>query len=178
MERYAIEFGNYKGKFKLYANYSKRQVSQILNVDYNMSFKQRGIIYPDSAGISYFFVSIEKDKLKEEKNNYKNKFISPNILQWESENRTQIDNKNGIKLLKTKKTHIFIRKTEEEAFSNEREVIDIEVLKDGAWIEIAGSHLHGKIFIDALDINYTQEYCTGCCGIGLSRIANLLFAIE
>ena len=114
LERYAIEFGNYKGKFKLYANYSKRQVSQILNVDYNMSFKQRGIIYPDSAGISYFFVSIEKDKLKEEKNNYKNKFISPNILQWESENRTQIDNKNGIKLLKTKKTHIFIRKTEEE----------------------------------------------------------------
>ena len=68
------------------------------------------------------------------------------------------------------------KKVDEEAFSNEREVIDIEVLKNNEWIEIVGSHLHGNIFVDALNIKNNEAYCTGCCGIGLSRIVNLLFS--
>ncbi len=48
---------------------------------------------------------------------------------------------------------------------------------DGCWVEVVGSHLHGRLLLDGLGGGASEGYVTGCCGIGLSRIANLLTGI-
>ena len=68
----------------------------------------------DEDGTTYVFVGIKKDKEKEEKTNYKDKFISSSIFQWEAENNTTYDNSIGRKLLSTKIVHVFVRKMDEE----------------------------------------------------------------
>lgn len=70
-------------------------------------------------------------------------------------------------------TRLVVRK-EEMALTNEVLVKDIEVLdKDGEWIEAVGAHLHGRLMLDGLGAEVGSDFVTGCCGIGLSRIANL-----
>lgn len=68
-----------------------------------------------------------------------------------------------------------VQKQDEKKTSSELCVIDIEALDEGNWIEIVGCHLHGDIFLNALDIYQNKQFHTGCIGIGLSRIANILF---
>ena len=59
-------------------------------------------------------MGLKKDKDKQERTNYKDRFISSKIFQWESENNTTVDNSIGKKLLNTKVVHLFIRKMDEE----------------------------------------------------------------
>lgn len=70
---------------------------------------------------------------------------------------------------------VIIRKNEEEIQTKEKFVYDIicEHPKYGE-IELVGSHLHGELFIKKLNINLPEKYYTGCCGIGISRIVNIL----
>lgn len=111
LSRYEIEFGNYEGKFKLYANYYKSQIMNVLLENSTMFMKGTKF---DEDGTTYVFVGIKKDKEKEEKTNYKDKFISPSVFQWEAENNTTYDNSIGRKLLSTKIVHVFVRKIDEE----------------------------------------------------------------
>jgi len=56
-------------------------------------------------------------------------------------------------------------------------VKDLEGLdNDGRWIEIAGGHLHDRLLLDGLDIGVPPSFVTGCCGIGMSRITNLVLS--
>ena len=114
LSRLDIEFGDYIEKYKLYGNYYKEQIALAMNKEFTMDFRITGILYPNDQGESYFFVGLKKDKAKEEKNNYHDKFISKELFMWESQNDTTITNTKGIKLLKTKKVHLFIRKMDEE----------------------------------------------------------------
>lgn len=70
---------------------------------------------------------------------------------------------------------VIIRKKDEELQTKEKLVYDIicEHPKYGE-IELVGSHLHGDLFIKKLNINLPENYYTGCCGIGISRITNML----
>ena len=111
IKRYDSEFGEYSGIFKLYGNYYKEQIMRVLCLD-NLMF-MKGTKF-DSDGITYLFVGLKKDKEKQEKTNYKDKFISPSIFQWESENNTTVDNSVGKKLLNTKVCHLFVRKMDDE----------------------------------------------------------------
>lgn len=71
-------------------------------------------------------------------------------------------------------TRISIKEDEEEK-SGEVKVRDIEVFVDGfGWIEVVGMHQHGNLFIEKLGIPVTNSYYTGCCGIGTSRLTNIL----
>lgn len=46
--------------------------------------------------------------------NYKDKFISSSVFQWESKNNTTVDNVEGRKLIATKRVYLFVRKMKTE----------------------------------------------------------------
>ena len=123
--RYNREFGDYEGLFKLYRNYYKEQASRIMLKN---GLLQKGTYYEDN--IAYIFAGIKKDE--EGKLNYRDKFISDNIFQWESIADVSESEKQHLRT--SKKVHLFIRKMESEdtvtlpytyfglgTFTNERE---------------------------------------------------------
>lgn len=111
LSRYDIEFGEYEGDFKLYGNYYKDQIMRIQLEEALMFMKGTKF---NQNGETIVFVGLKKDKDKLEKTNYKDKFISSSTFQWESENNTTETSATGIKLLNTKKVHLFIRKMDDE----------------------------------------------------------------
>lgn len=111
LSRYDIEFGDYDGEFKIYGNYYKEQIMRV-QLEEALMFMKGTKFNPN--GDTIIFVGLKKDKAKEEKINYKDKFISPSIFQWESENNTTIDNSIGKKIINTKKIHLFVRKMDDE----------------------------------------------------------------
>ena len=114
INRYEIEFGDFKGKYKLYANYLKEQTMTSINRKYTMDILLKGTYFDTLTGDTYVYVGLKKDKAKQERTDYKDKFISPSILQWESENNVTIDNSIGIKLKNTKNVYVFVRKMDNE----------------------------------------------------------------
>lgn len=123
--RYNREFGDYEGLFKLYRNYYKEQASRIMLKN---GLLQKGTYYEND--IAYIFAGIKKDE--EGKLNYRDKFISDNIFQWES--IADVSESEKQQLRTSKKVHLFIRKMEIEdtvtlpytyfglgTFTNERE---------------------------------------------------------
>lgn len=113
IRRYEIEFGDYEGLYKLYANYTKEQSLMIINQKNSMNINLKGTYFDKNNNV-YIWVGLKKDKTKEIRKNYKDKFISPDILQWESENNTTRENSIGKKLLSCKKVYIFVRKMDSE----------------------------------------------------------------
>lgn len=111
--RYEIEFGDFEGKYKLYSNYSKEQSVTSINKNFTMDVKLNGI-YSITDKELCLYVGLKKDKSKRERVNYKDKFISPEIFQWESANDTTVNNAKGLKLLNAKSVHLFVRKVDEE----------------------------------------------------------------
>ena len=108
--RYETEFGDFKGYYKLYANYYSEQITMIL---LNDGVLQRGTYFDKiEANDAFFFVGLKKDD--EGKLNYKDKFLSPTVFQWESKKDTTTENAEGKKLLSTKVVHLFIRKMNSE----------------------------------------------------------------
>lgn len=114
INRYEIEFGDFEGKYKLYANYSKEQTMTSINKKYTMDILLKGTYFDTEAGDTYVYVGLKKDKAKQERTDYKDKFISPSIFQWESENNVTVDNSIGLKLRNTKKIYVFVRKMDDE----------------------------------------------------------------
>ena len=111
LTRCLVEFGEFEEKFKLYGNYYKEQIMKELLETSSMYMK--GTKFSDDR-TTYCFVGLKKDKQKQERTNYKDKFISKDIFQWESENNTTKTNSTGLKILNTKIVHLFIRKMDEE----------------------------------------------------------------
>ncbi len=62
----------------------------------------------------FLFVNLEKDQDIKESINYKNKFISLKLFQWQSKNSTSQDSDEGLRLTKNKEAkynlHLFVRK--------------------------------------------------------------------
>lgn len=114
MNRYEMEFGDFVGKYKLYANYTKEQTMTSINRKYSMDIQLKGTYFDTNTKETYVYVGLKKDKAKKERTDYKDKFLSPVLFQWESENNTTIDNAVGVKILNTKKVHLFVRKMDSE----------------------------------------------------------------
>lgn len=109
--KYDIDFGEFEGQFKLMSNYYKEQIMRVL-LENGLMF-MKGTKF-DENDITYVFVGLKKDTNKEEKLNYKDKFISNTVFQWEAENNTQMKNTAGKKLMNTKTVHLFVRKMDEQ----------------------------------------------------------------
>ena len=113
LTQYETSFGDFKGTYKLYENYTKDQVAMILLKNGSMDLRVIGTYYdPNSPGDTYVSVGLKKDETG--KLNYKDKFLSPSLFQWESKNNTTVDNAEGKKLINTKKVYLFVRKVESE----------------------------------------------------------------
>ena len=162
LTRYEIEFGDYDGIFKKYSNYYKEQIMRILCQE-NLMF-MKGTKF--DKNVAYVFVGLKKDKTKLERTNYKDKFLSSKIFQWESENNTTINNSTGKKLMNTEVVHLFVRKMDDEdgitlpftyfgtgRFSNVRESF-VEVLSSDKMT----SNTPTLLFDIILDKEVPKEY--------------------
>lgn len=112
LTRYDIEFGDFVGQFKLYANYQKDKI--MLELDGKQFAFMLGTKYDLTTNTTYVFVGLKKDLVAKGNFAYKDKFISPNVFQRESVNNTTLTNKEGQKLLNTKVVHLFVRKMDDE----------------------------------------------------------------
>mgnify|MGYP004691459583 FL=1 len=112
LERYENEFGDFEGPFKMYGNYQKDKI--MIEIDGKQYSYMQGTKYDTKNKITYVFVGLEKDKVAKGNFDYKDKFLSPSIFQWESVNNTTKDNAEGKKLLATKIVHLFVRKVDDE----------------------------------------------------------------
>ena len=112
LERYENEFGDFEGPFKMCGNYQKDKI--MMEIDGKQYSYMQGTKYDTKNKITYVFVGLEKDKVAKGNFDYKDKFLSPSIFQWESVNKTTKDNAEGKKLLATKTVHLFVRKVDEE----------------------------------------------------------------
>ncbi len=160
LTRWSIEFGEFKGKYKLYGNYYKEQVAMVMLKEGTMDLKVIGTYYdPNNPGDTYVFVGLKKDE--EGKLNYKDKFLSPHLFQWESKNNTTVGNAEGKKLIATKRVYLFVRKVEREdgvvlpftyfgtgVFQNQRE----------SFTEENGKKYPTLLFDIALDTSVPKDY--------------------
>jgi len=160
LTRYATEFGDFEGKYKLYSNYYKEQVAMVMLKDGVMDLKVIGTYYdPKNTGDTYIFVGLKKDEVG--KLNYKDKFISPSLFQWESKNNTTINNAEGKKLLATKRVFLFVRKVERE----DGVVLPFTYFGTGVFQNMRTSYTEEKgkeyptlLFDIALDTTVPPEY--------------------
>ncbi|MCD8372845.1 MAG: DUF3427 domain-containing protein, partial [Clostridia bacterium] len=105
--RYLVDYGEETG-FKLWQNYRMDQVQ--LKLLQNPSHNQVGTYYYDDFVV--IFASLKKDASVEERLNYKDKFLQPDVFQWES--MTNLPQKDLNRLNTCKYAHIFIRKVASE----------------------------------------------------------------
>lgn len=101
--RYVIDNGNETG-FKLWLNYRMDQVQ--LKLLKNPGNIMVGTYYYDDYVV--IFASLKKDLEEADKLNYKDKFLQPDLLQWES--MTNLPQSHLEKLMKSTFAHVFIRK--------------------------------------------------------------------
>lgn len=78
-----------------------------INRKYTMDILLKGTYFDTETGDTYVYVGLKRDKAKQERTDYKDKFISPLIFQWESKNNVTIDNSIGLKL-KNKKIFMYL----------------------------------------------------------------------
>jgi hypothetical protein len=66
-------------------------------------------VYDDTVVI---FASLKKDASVEERLNYKDKFLTANLFQWECETNIRAEKLKG--LMESKTVHVFVRKVRDE----------------------------------------------------------------
>jgi superfamily II DNA or RNA helicase len=110
LERFKADFYSDHGLLKMYGSYTGPKTFMALNND-NM-FYMSGVHYVQ--GHLCLYVNLNKDSQPEERLKYKDKFISPKILQWESQTGTTLDNVKGKRLMGMPFADIFVRKTKKE----------------------------------------------------------------
>lgn len=107
LTRYGIDHDE-GSAFTLWKNYRMDQVLSI-QLD-NPARNQYGTYYYDDYAV--IFASLKKDASVEERLNYKDKFLQPNLFQWESKNNLSASDLN--KLNSSKFAYLFIRKVSDE----------------------------------------------------------------
>lgn len=107
LTKYNSEYADIKD-FILWHSYSMNQVQLKLlkDPDYN----QKGTYYYDKTIV--IFASLKKDASIEERLNYKDKFLSADVFQWESENNIREKDLNS--LLNSDHALVFVRKVSDE----------------------------------------------------------------
>ncbi len=101
--KYVIDQGDESG-FKLWRNYRMDQVQ--LKLLKNPANNQVGTYYYDDYVV--IFASLKKDLDESDKLNYKDKFLQPDLFQWES--MTNLPQTHLIELRNSRFAYVFIRK--------------------------------------------------------------------
>ncbi len=107
LTRYVIDIGNETG-FKLWQTYRMDQVQ--LKLLKNPANNQVGTYYYDDYVV--IFASLKKDLDEADKLNYKDKFLQPDLFQWET--MTSLPQSHYERLIRSKFAYVFIRKVKSE----------------------------------------------------------------
>ena len=107
LTRYIVDNGD-ETKFKLWQNYRMDQVQ--LKLLKNPANNQVGTYYYDDYVV--IFASLKKDLDEADRLNYRDKFLQPDIFQWES--MTNLPQSHLEKLINSRYTYVFIRKISTE----------------------------------------------------------------
>ena len=111
LSRYMTEFGNDHIGLTLFRNYT---TEQLLMITLRRSTRYyRGTLFTENNE-TFILAGLKKDLDADHHLNYKDKFISDQVFQWESETGTTLTNATGKKVRRTKIAHLFIRKAIEE----------------------------------------------------------------
>lgn len=105
--RYYADYGEETG-FKLWQNYRMDQVQ--LKLLKNPGYTAVGTYYYDDYVV--IFASLKKDLPEADKLNYKDKFLQPDVFQWES--MAHLPQTDLAKLKSSSYAHLFIRKVSSE----------------------------------------------------------------
>jgi hypothetical protein len=117
--RYQREFDSFDKPLpflKLYHEYSMRDIALLCGYKkVHSAFRGQGLLTLDYPNY-YLFVNLHKDANVKESINYKDKFLAPDIFQWESPNSTTQTSDVGKNLIdninRNVKLHLFVRKFE------------------------------------------------------------------
>lgn len=104
LARYMIDYGDDVPDFKLWQSYRMDQVQ--IKFLKNPQHNQVGTYYYDNDVI--IFASLKKDASIEERLNYKDKFLSPTVFQWES--MADVSDNDVKKQINSNCAYLFIRK--------------------------------------------------------------------
>lgn len=110
LERYRAEFDGNSNRFLLYHPYSTMQI--LLRLESHSDTYMKGTLIHGDYGV--LLVGLKKDASRDERLQYKDKFLSPSLFQWESETGCTLENVKGKRVLGLKKVSLFIRKVKEE----------------------------------------------------------------
>lgn len=99
--------------FKLYETYQMTDAAHLSNAEMKFSaYRGQGVYKKDKE--YFLFIELEKDENIKESINYHDEILSPDTLQWASQNSTSEDSPTGKNLIQSTelgyKLHIFIRK--------------------------------------------------------------------
>ena len=100
--------GENEDEFLMWQDY--RQDQALLKILENPKHNQLGTYYKN--GNMYVFASLKKDRHEDDPLNYKNKFLSPDVFQWES--IAYIRKEEEEKQKNAKQVLVFVRKVQEE----------------------------------------------------------------
>ena len=100
--------GENEDEFLMWQDY--RQDQALLKILENPKHNQLGTYYKNSN--MYVFASLKKDRHEDDPLNYKNKFLSPDVFQWES--IAYIRKEEEEKQKNAKQVLVFVRKVQEE----------------------------------------------------------------
>ena len=117
LRRYVSEFGtvNYGTPFfNLYSEYSMRDTAPLTNYEKtHSSFRGQGLITAVKSDYLLFVDLYKKEGIKNSVN-YDDRFLSPQVFQWQSPNSTKQDSDIGNNLIHNKDNkvnlHLFVRK--------------------------------------------------------------------
>lgn len=109
LTKYRLDYGEETG-FKLFNSYRKDQ-AQLLLCNNPADVMRGTYIYDDEI---YIYAALKKDVNINEKLNYNDKFLSPTMFQWESENNINSKKPSDRDLINSKIAHVFVRKVEDE----------------------------------------------------------------
>ncbi|MDD4212029.1 MAG: DUF3427 domain-containing protein [Bacilli bacterium] len=110
IHKFDIDFYNCSSLLNPYFTYDRTSLLTVL-CHHTLSFRE-GIFYKDDE--LYLFVDLKKDEAIKEWLKFKDKFLSDEILQWESSTSTTFTNSKGHRLIKSEHAHLLIRKIEKE----------------------------------------------------------------
>lgn len=108
LTQYEARYADTKEDFLLWQDYRQDQV--LLKILENPKHNQYGTYYKD--GNMYVFAGLKKDASLDEHLKYNDKFLSPDVFQWESIN--DISDKDEAKQKAAKRVFVFVRKVNME----------------------------------------------------------------
>ena len=110
LRRYQMEFSETQGPLKL--NYPYSGVSSLRALRSENLFRMGGVV--NVNGERALYIDLEKNSQSQDHLKYKDAFLSPSLLQWESQTQTTLTNKKGKDLLKDPSCLVFVRKSKKQ----------------------------------------------------------------